>query len=381
MMAGRSFGAAPLRSTPGEREAGRAGSGRRRYLGTMSSDLNHIALRKPMYPVGAGLKGYLERHSRATELPLRYHDLLRWDGLMPQVDAKGRETLWQTVLLHPADLAEMHEKLVAMYQLLIADGRRVDYLTVASIDFCAYGNSQPFRIKILTLVNDNHDYYYIKKADASRIYGLELEHLLSPNKINYLAQGDTLVEEHIIGVPGDSFIQDPERYGGHLNPVRLSKEFVKFNERSFARLLGDMRAYNFVVDVIQDFDQVQYRLRSIDFDQQNYEGRHRIYLPQFYKENLPYVRFAEQYISRENVDQYANEERALLRRRFRIVQDQIGELLEVMRDEELSTEAHVRQLAAELAGLHGDREMRDLRTMGRLLQRHLLHRLELDRIA
>lgn len=347
----------------------------------MSADLNHIARRKPMYPVGAGLKGYLDRHGRATELPLRYHDLLRWDGLMPQVDAKGRETLWQTVLLHPADMAEMHEKLVAIYQLLIADGRRVDYLTVASIDFCAYGNSQPFRIKILNLVNDNHDYYYIKKADASRIYGLELEHLLSPNKINYLAQGDTLVEEHIIGVPGDSFIQDPERYGGHLNPVRLSKEFVKFNERSFARLLGDMRAYNFVVDVIQDFDQVQYRLRSIDFDQQNYEGRHRIYLPQFYKENLPYVRFAEQYISRENVDQYANEERALLRRRFRIVQDQIGELLEVMRDEELSTEAHVRQLAAELAGLHGDREMRDLRTMGRLLQRHLLHRLELDRVA
>ena len=26
----------------------------------------------------------------------------------------------------------------------------------------------------------------LKKADASRVYGLELEHILSPNKINYL---------------------------------------------------------------------------------------------------------------------------------------------------------------------------------------------------
>ncbi len=343
----------------------------------MSGPLNHIELRKPMYPVSEAYAAYLEHHGRASELPLRYEDLLRWDGLMPQVDARGQETLWQTVLLHPAEMAELHERLVAIYQLLIADGRRVDYLTVASIDFCAYGNSQPFRIKILNQVNDNHDYYYIKKADASRLYGLELEHLLSPNKINYLFQGGTLVEEHIIGVPGDLFIRDPERFGGHLNPVRLSKEFVKFNERSFARLLGDMRAYNFVVDVIQDFDQVQYRLRSIDFDQQSYEGRHRIYLPQFYKENLPYVRFAEQYISRENVDQYANEERALLRRRYRIAQDQIDELFDVMRTEVLSSEGHVAQLASELAELHGDPGFRSLDTMGRVLHRHLSRRLEL----
>ncbi|MCB0818624.1 MAG: hypothetical protein KDB77_14020, partial [Flavobacteriales bacterium] len=165
----------------------------------MSGPLNHIELRKPMYPVSEAYAAYLEHHGRASELPLRYEDLLRWDGLMPQVDARGQETLWQTVLLHPAEMAELHERLVAIYQLLIADGRRVDYLTVASIDFCAYGNSQPFRIKILNQVNDNHDYYYIKKADASRLYGLELEHLLSPNKINYLFQGGTLVEEHIIG--------------------------------------------------------------------------------------------------------------------------------------------------------------------------------------
>ena len=98
----------------------------------MSGPLNHIELRKPMYPVSEAYAAYLEHHGRASELPLRYEDLLRWDGLMPQVDARGQETLWQTVLLHPAEMAELHERLVAIYQLLIADGRRVDYLTVAT---------------------------------------------------------------------------------------------------------------------------------------------------------------------------------------------------------------------------------------------------------
>jgi hypothetical protein len=268
-------------------------------------------------------------------------------------------------------MEEMHERLVDLYQLLVADGHRLPYLAVASIDFCAYGNSQPFRIKILNQINDNHDYYYIKKADASRVYGLELEHLLSPNKINYAVAGNTLVEEHIIGVPGDDFIKDPEHYGGNFNPVRLCKEFVKFNERCFARLLGDMRAYNFVVDVIQDFDKVQYRIRSIDFDQQSYEGRHRIYLPQFYKENLPYVELGRQHISRETAQQYALEERSLLRKRYRLAEDQIKELLDVMRADRVSTDEHRSQLREELALYHHTQAFSKCSTMGDILDLQL----------
>ena len=258
----------------------------------------------------------------------------------------------------------------------MADGRPIEHLKVASIDFCAYGNSQPFRIKILNQINDNHDYYYIKRTDASRVYGLELEHLLSPNRINYMCHGGTLVEEHIIGVPGDTFMADPSRYGGHLNEVRLSKEFVKFNERCFVRLLGDMRAYNFVVDVIHDLDQVQYRIRSIDFDQQCYEGRGRIYMPQFYKENLAFVRFAQQVISLETADQYRNEERALLRKRQKLAKEQLDTLLAVMRHDTLSTPEHTAELAKDLAVYHKDEGMRECRSMGAVLERHLALILE-----
>jgi hypothetical protein len=50
---------------------------------------------------------------------------------------------------------------------------------------------------------------------------------------------------------------------------QIAKEFV--NERCMIRLLGDMRAYNYVIVPIHDFDQVVYRIRPIDFDQQCYE--------------------------------------------------------------------------------------------------------------
>src|SRR6185312_359267 len=101
-----------------------------------------------------------------------------------------------------------------------------------------------------------------------RLYGLELEHVLSPNRTYFLTSGDTLVEEHIYGIPGDHFIA---RYlAWNLNEVRLAKEFVKFNERCFLRLLGDMHAANFVVDITLDIEENMYRLRAIDFDQQSY---------------------------------------------------------------------------------------------------------------
>ena len=153
------------------------------------------------------------------------------------------------------------------------------------MDYCTFGNTKPFRIRIVNQYNDNHDYFYVKKADASRIYGLELEQLLSPNEINFHVDRDTLVEEHI-GVPGDDFI---ENYLNRedLNEVRLAKEFIKFNERCFVRLLGDMRAYNYVVEMTPDFEQNQYRVRAIDFDQQCYEAGNHSTSPIF-KNNLPW---------------------------------------------------------------------------------------------
>jgi len=332
---------------------------------------NTIGRRKPLFPVRPELADLLKRHDRIGRSPLAYDDLVRYDGLMPHVGSDGRDTLWSTVLYRPQEKQEIDRKLVETYQMLIADGRAIEHLQVAGVDLCPYGNSQPFRVKILNRINDNHDYFYVKRTDASRVYGLELEHLLSPNRMNYMVDGPTLLEEHVIGVPGDTFIAEPGKYGGGVNKVRLCKEFVKFNERCFVRLLGDMRAYNFVVDVINDVDQVQYRIRSIDLDQQSFEGRLRIYLPQFYKENLPYVRLSQEVISMETAEQYRNEERSLLRRRWKLAHENVDDLLNVMAADHISLPEHVKQLGEELAVHHGDPEFKECANMGAILQRHL----------
>ena len=70
------------------------------------------------------------------------------------------------------------------------------------------------------------------------------------------------------------------------------------------RLLGDMRAYNYVIVPIHDFDQVVYKIRPIDFDQQCYEGNFKIYRPQFFKENFPMIKLVKEKLQDSSIEQY-----------------------------------------------------------------------------
>ena len=164
----------------------------------------------------------------------------------------------------------------------------------------------------------------MKKADASRVYGLELEHILSPNHMNFLIYQDTLIEEHVLGVPGDMFMEESLDSISKVEKQRLSKEFVKFNERCTLRLLGDMRAYNYVVIPTYDFDQVQFRIRAMDFDQQSFEGKLKVYRPQFFKDNYPFVNMVENNLGKESVDQYKKEERSALAKRLKSSHNRIS---------------------------------------------------------
>jgi hypothetical protein len=99
-----------------------------------SDHFNQMHQRKPAYPVGAHLRQYLVDHGREVRLPVAYADLLRFDGTMPVYDDHGRETLWRSVLLRPGETADMHQRLLDTYQLLIADGRHIGHLVVAGIE-------------------------------------------------------------------------------------------------------------------------------------------------------------------------------------------------------------------------------------------------------
>ena len=245
-----------------------------------------------------------------------------------------------------------------------------DHLYVSRVEYCNFGNSKPFRIRVVNRYNDNHDYYYVKRADASRVYGLELEHILAPNRIDFLVQGDTLIEEHIAGIPGDVYLRNRKLEEEHTR-IRVAKEFVKFSERCFAKLLGDMRSYNYVVVVTQDFDMDQIRVRAIDFDQQSYEGRLQVYIPQFYEENQSMVELVWSVLDATTIKQYQKEERNLMARRLKSSWARVDDLLFSMEHDTLSTPDRIAELSEGLARFHRDDDFLALNTIGRLTRHHL----------
>jgi hypothetical protein len=295
--------------------------------------------------------------------------LKHFNNAIPLFDKSGKDTLWETVYYQPSFTDELHSNLKRIYSLLKASGHShaEEHLHIERIDYCVFGNSKPFRIKIVNNYNEVYDYFYIKVADASRIWGLELEHLLSPYWINYLVDDNTLVEEHIAGIPGDVFVTQyldrPE-----FNPKRIAKEFVKFNERCFIRLLGDMRSYNFVFDITQDFDDIQFRIRSIDFDQQSYEGRRNIYLPQFFKENKVFVDLVAKYFNSDVIKQYQMEERSLVVRRIKAQRHRLKELKDAIAGDILSTPEKINQLREELAQHYQNSLFLGCKTMGEIME-------------
>jgi hypothetical protein len=341
-------------------------------------ELNRPSRKKPMFPVNEQLRSYLKLHGREVKLPVAYRDLLHYTYSIPINDKNGKNTLWESVSYDMREWNHIRDGLVQIYAILKTEGDLTftKHLDVARIDYCTFGNSHPFRIRIVNKFNDNYDHYYIKIADASRIYGLELEHILSPNHITFFTQNNTLVEEHIPGIPGDLFIRQYLETE-NTNKIRLAKEFVKFNERCFVRLLGDMRSYNFVVDITPDIEDYQYRIRSIDFDQQSYEGRKNLYLPQFFKENKAFVDLSLKYLNKDSIEQYQTEERTLMTFRLASSKYRIKELLDIMSKDNISSPEKISQLKAELSAYYpNNHSFKKSNSMGRILKVHLKQTLQ-----
>lgn len=337
-----------------------------------------ISRRKTQYKISASLRHYLYHFGRQSDIPLIYDDLTGYIGAIPYEGPDGDETLWLTVFYSPEVMAELRIQLTNIYAALKVGGDSTfhEHLMVDRIDLGEFGNSRPFRIKITNQFNDNSDYFYVKTADASRIYGLELEHVLSPNRVNYIVNGNTLIEDHIAGLPGDVFL------GSHieneaLNEVRMAKEFTKFNERCFVRLLGDMRSVNYVVDITPDFEEVQYRVRPIDFDQQSYEGKGKIYLSYHFRSNRNITRLSFKCLNRRTIRQYAEEERSQMAHRAASESRRLKGLLRIMRKEKLAPIEHITRLAQELNEMHDTDIFTGCDTMGKLTEKHIYYMLKL----
>ena len=332
-----------------------------------------ISKKKIAYPISAHLRSYLKKYRKDIYLPITYQDLLRYNNSIPLYDSKGVDTLWETVFFPQDEMQEIHFALKTIYAIMQSGGdvSVMKHLFVDRIDLCIYGNTKPFRIRMVNKINDNFDYFYIKHADASRVYGLELEDLLAPNRMRFLINAETLIEEHVVGIPGEQFIRT-RLEDLDLNKIRLTKEFVKFNERCFVRLLGDMHSSNFVIDITPDFEEISYRLRAIDFDQQSYEGRKSIYLPKYFKENNPIINLGFGLMTPETVQQYQREERSLMANRVKSSQGQINELIATMKMDPIAPTENVKSLGKELAAFYEDGDFLKCSSMGSLIERSLL---------
>ena len=331
-----------------------------------------ITKKKLIYTINEPLREYL-KHQERESTAICYDDLTRYSNSIPLYDHNGKDTLWETVLYDQSEIEHIHKSLKLVYSNLKSAGQIdvIEHLFIDRIDICPFGNTKPFRVRIVNSINDNFDYFYIKIADASRVYGLELEHLLSPNRINYIVDNNTLVEEHIIGVPGDQFILN-NLEDKQLNKVRLAKEFVKFNERTFIRLLGDMHSSNFVIDITPDFEEVHYRIRAIDFDQQSFEGRKAVYFPKYFKQNNSLIQLGMEVMTPESMHQYELEERSLIVNRIRSSRYTLNELLTAMKTTPLSIDKHIQQLGKELAKYHKEKKFLKCDSMGALVELNLL---------
>lgn len=338
----------------------------------LSQEADRPLMKKDIFPVSEGLKKYLQKNNRDTALPINYRDLLNYRYSDAIRDKNGKLTHWETAVYDLKEMEILKESLIETYAVLKTEGnlRYIDHLEVERIDFCEFGNSVPFRIRVKNKINGNNDHFYVKMADASRIYGLELEHLLSPNYIVFLHHQNTLVEEHIPGIPGDVFLEKYLNNPEH-NKIRIAKEFVKFNERCFARLLGDMRNYNFVVDITPDIEDYQYRFRAIDFDQQCYEGAKKLYLPQFYKENFEYVDIVLKNLSNEVIEQYQTEEHTSMAYRVISKKNQLMDLFNTMIKDELSENYKIKQLRKELNEHFNTKNFSMCNTMGAIVKKQL----------
>ena len=328
-----------------------------------------MLFKKPSYPINDSLLEYLERFDRLSKVSIFYDDLLRFSGSITVYDKNDQDTLWIRVYYNEYEREEIDLNLKKIYSLLHSDGNLgiIKFLNVDSIDYCTFGNSKPFRIKVRNILNDNYTHFYVKKADASRVYGLELEHILSPDKINFLVYKDTLIEEHIMGIPGDVFIKTLLKDCTETEKAQIAKEFVKFNERCMIRLLGDMRAYNYVIVPTHDFDHVVYKIRAIDFDQQCYEGNFKVYRPQFFKENYPMVKLVKDKLQNSSIEQYKDEERSALAKRIISAEDRIKTLLEIMGKDVLAPESHLKQLQMELYRYTNDLNFKKAKSMGEIM--------------
>src|SRR4051812_43711762 len=106
-------------------------------------------MQKDMFPVGPSFRKYLDNYGRGVKLPVLYSDLTNYSHANSLKDKKGKWTHWENAVYEPLHLELLKEGLAITYCILRKQAiQTAVHYDIESIDFCDYGNSVPFRIRI-----------------------------------------------------------------------------------------------------------------------------------------------------------------------------------------------------------------------------------------
>src|SRR5690606_4829457 len=125
----------------------------------------------------------------------------------------------------------------------------------------------------------------------------------------------------------------------------------------------DMRAYHYVMQITPDLDDFQFRIRAIDFDQQLYDGSPKVYMPQYFKENLPYVKLAMEHCTENTLLQYQQEERSSIVHRVRSERHRIKDLRDASKLQTLSTTENISRLREGYRVFYNNEDYLDCKSM------------------
>ena len=56
-----------------------------------------ISKKKKVYKISSELRSYLLEYSREVDIPIHYHELLRYTDSIALYDSKEQDTFWETV--------------------------------------------------------------------------------------------------------------------------------------------------------------------------------------------------------------------------------------------------------------------------------------------
>ena len=117
--------------------------------------------KKQFYPISNSLREYLRYYKRELSLPVEYENLLQSVDSYPLMNDKNQDTLWQTMVYDQHYGKDIFDGLKEIYVLLRSGGDQkiLPNLYVDRVDYCTFGNTKPFRIRIVNQSNDNHDYF------------------------------------------------------------------------------------------------------------------------------------------------------------------------------------------------------------------------------